>query len=496
MQPHRLLAAFAAGALSLAIAMAPAMAAERIVVGQTFIADGTDPGRGANGWSLTTHGVGEALFTVDRDGRVVPLLATSVVPDDGMSWLVKLRPDRRFADGSPVTANDVAASLGRTNATNPAAQASAGHMAFQVIDTTTLRITPERPVPVMASVLAEWPMVVYKTVGDSHVFSGPFAVADFAPGDGIDLVPNPHYPGAARRPEILVKKFADAQSLALAFEAGELDLAFNLPSETVARLGARDGLTVKSFPVGYQYMMWMNTLLPMLADARVRQALDLALDRAMLVEAINGGSVASGAFADYFPFAGAAPRPHDKITAAALLDAAGWATGADGFRAKNGVRLTVTLTAYPQRPDLVTLQPVIKALYREIGVAVETRVSEAVTQVANAGDFELLLWAQHSAPAGDPAFFLNMFLRSGAGNNHAGYSSPRYEALLDALTATADPGKRAAFARAAQQILFDDAPVSFLLTPNWHVGLSSRLAHYEPWGSDYYIIRPDLTVAE
>ena len=63
----------------------------------------------------------------------------------------------------------------------------------------------------MASVLAEWPMVVYKTVGDSHVFSGPFAVADFAPGDGIDLVPNPHYPGAARRPEILVKKFADAQ---------------------------------------------------------------------------------------------------------------------------------------------------------------------------------------------------------------------------------------------------------------------------------------------
>ena len=124
MQPHRLLAAFAAGALSLAIAMAPAMAAERIVVGQTFIADGTDPGRGANGWSLTTHGVGEALFTVDRDGRVVPLLATSVVPDDGMSWLVKLRPDRRFADGSLATIAYTA--LGDTASSKERIEAYAG----------------------------------------------------------------------------------------------------------------------------------------------------------------------------------------------------------------------------------------------------------------------------------------------------------------------------------------------------------------------------------
>ena len=37
-----------------------------------------------------------------------------------------------------------------------------------------------------------------------------------------------------------------------------------------------------------------------------------------------------------------------------------------------------------------------------------------------------------------------------------------------------------------------EAPVSFLVTPEWHVGLSPALAGYEPWGSDYYVIRPDL----
>lgn len=487
-------------ALLAAVVVTPAFmaasATERITVGQTFIADGTDPGKGANGWSLTAHGVGETLFTIDRNGAVVPQLAAAVTPAEGRSWIVRLRPDRHFADGSAVTAADVAASLGRTNATNPAAQASAGRMTFQALDRLTMKITPERLVPVMASVLAEWPMVVYKSVGEAQIFTGAFAIADLARGDRIELTPNPHYPGAERRPELVIRKFADTQTLALAFEAGELDLAFNLPSEAVRRLGARPGLTVKSFPVAYQYMMWLNTQVPALADTRVRRALDLALDRALLVRAINGGSIATGAFAGYFPFAAAAARPFDRAAAEALLDAAGWIRGPDGRRAKDGVRLTVGLTAYPQRPDLVTLQPVIKALYRDIGVEVRTRVAEAVTQVASAGDFDLLLWAQHSAPAGDPAFFLNMFLRTNAGNNHAGYRSSRYDAVLDALTATADPGKRAAFAREAQQILFDEVPVSFLLTPNWHIGLSARLAHYEPWGSDYYIIRPDLTVAE
>src|SRR6516165_10062385 len=114
--------------------------------------------------------------------------------------------------------------------------------------------------------------------------------------------------------------------------------------EALPRLRARAGLTVKSFPVAYQYMMWMNTRRAPLADVRVRRAL--------------------------------------------------------------------VLYAYPQRPDLVTFLPVLKALYGQIGVAVETRLTEAVSQLAAAHDFDLLLWAQHTVPAGDPAFFLNMFLRT------------------------------------------------------------------------------------
>ena len=467
--------------------------AEEIVVGQTFIADGTDPANGSVGWALTSHGVGENLFTVDQDGHVVPLLAESATPD-GDSWIVRLQPERYFADGTLVTAADAAASLGRTNEQNAAAQASLGRAQFEVIDEQTLRITPERPVPVMASVLAEWPLVVYKLTDGEPVFSGPYEIAKVNPGDSLSLRPNAFYAGAASRPDILLKRFADPQSLALAFETGELDLAFNLPAEAADGLRSR-GFTVRSFPVAYQYMMWMNTRVPHLADGAVRRALDLAIDRDLLVRAVNGGQPATGAFASFFPFAPETPRPHDPAKAAALLDAAGWIENGDKVRVKDGRPLNVTLTAYPQRPDLLTFLPVIKAMLADVGVGVETRVSEAVTQVATSGDFDLLLWAQHSAPAGDPSFFLNMFLRSGAGNNHSGYSSPRYDALLDGFDKLADPAERTSLAMEAQEILFEDAPVAFLTTPEWHVGVSERLAHYKVWGSDYYVIRPDLTLA-
>ena len=66
---------------------------------------------------------------------------------------------------------------------------------------------------------------------------------------------------------------------------------------------------------------------------------------------------------------------------------------------------------------------------------------------------------------------------------------------LGFATAAAE-ADRTAIALAAQEQLFEDAPVTFLVSPEWHVGLSERLAGYEPWGSDYYVIRADMGEAD
>lgn len=471
----------------------PANAEDALRAGATFLVGGLDPTKGSAGWALASHGVGEKLFMVDRDGKLVPELAASAERTGDLAWTVRLAPGRFFSDGSPVTAAALKEGFDNTFASSAAAAATGGKLTFEAVDDLTLAVTTEKPVPLLAALFAEWPLIAYTLADDGSVlYTGPYAIKELKVDQQLDLVPNAHFAGAEARSPITLRKFGDAQTMALAFEAGELDLAFGLPAEGLARLKANPDLTVKSFAVGYQYFGFVNNDRPALADVRVRQAVDLAIDRAELVAAINGGAPATGAYAPYFPFAPKEARPTDLAKAAALLDEAGWTAGADGMRARDGQPLRLLALAYPQRPDLVTMLPVIKAALARVGIAVDTQVVENLNEVAAAGDFDIFLWAQHTAPSGDPAFYLNSMLRSDGPLNHARYRSPEFDAIIAGFSTAGTGEARAAIALDAQAKLFEDVPVTFLVSPEWHVGLSKKLAGYEPWGSDYHVIRPDM----
>lgn len=472
----------------------PAFAAEPLRIGATFIATGVDPAKGSNGWALTSHGVGENLFTVDKDGKLVPELAEKAERTGDLAWTITLRAGRFFSDGTPVTAEALATGFERTFANNKAALATGGKLSFAAAGERTLNVTTEKPVPLIQSLFAEWPLIAYKPAAEEGkaVFSGPYEIASFNADAAIELRPNAHSEGADGRAPVMLKKFGDAQAMTLALESGELDLAFGLPSEVIARLKANPALTIKSFPVGYQYFAFLNTSRPALQDKAVRQAIDLAFDRMELAAAINGGSPATGAYAPYFPFAGKDARPTDLARAEALLEAAGWVKGADGIRARDGKPLKLLAITYPQRPDLVTMLPVAKAELARAGVVLETQVIDNISQVAAGGEFDIALWAQHTAPSGDPAFFLNSMLRSGASLNYAKYASPDFDAILDRFAATGDAAARVQIALDAQTRLFEDVPVSFLVSPVWYVGMSGTLKNYEPWGSDYHVLRADI----
>ena len=479
------------------VAAGPTLAAEQLRIGATYITSGTDPAKGSNGWALVSHGVGENLFTVDKDGKLVAELAESAQRTGDLTWTIMLQANRKFSDGEPVTAKVLAAGFANTFANNKAALATGGRLTFEAADDVTLKVTTEKPVPYIQALFAEWPLVAYKPTGDgSAVFTGPYKIAGFKTDVSLTLTPNAYFAGADKRSPVDFRKFSDAQAMTLALEAGELDLAFGLPSEVASRLRANPDLTIKSFSVGYQYLAFFNTTRPMLGDVRVRQALDLAFDRKELAAAINGGEPATGAYATYFPFAGRDARPTDPAKAEALLDEAGWKKGANGIREKDGVPLRLLTITYPQRPDLVTMLPVVKAELARIGVAIDTQIVENIQQVASAGDFDIALWAQHTAPSGDPAFFLNSMLRSGASLNYAKYASPEFDGILDRFASEGDASRRAAIAIDAQQKLFVDAPVSFLVSPVWYVGMSKRLKNYEPWGSDYHVLRADIGEAK
>jgi peptide/nickel transport system substrate-binding protein len=493
--PSGLLRSVAAVAACIAAAVGPALAQSPapVAIGKPFIASGVDPTKASNGWALTSHGISQNLFIVDREGVVAPWLAAGVERDGDSAWIVRLRRDVKFSDGAPMTAADVAASLKRSNELNGNARASTGRVAITVLDSHGLRIESERRVPNMASVLAEWPLAIYKLAGDQFVFTGPYRVAAMKPGAELSLVPNPHYPGAGKRPPIRIRFFAETQSMALALQSGELDMAFGIPAASLPSI-ASQGLFTRTITGGYMYLLIMNHARPPLGDAKVRQAIDLAIDRSLLVKAAKAGTPAQGLYAVYYPFALKQSYRHDPRAAAALLDEAGWTPGPGGIRTKDGKRLAVTLYAGSNWPDLTIYVPIIKAQLAAVGIEVTPRIVEAFLPIANSGDFDLLFRVTHTAPAGDPAFFANDGLRTTGSRNFGKYRSAELDAVLARMEDETSLDRRTASALELQRIVNRDLPLSPIAEVPFHVGLSQRLAKYAIWGTDYYVIRDDLTV--
>ena len=164
---------------------------------------------------------------------------------------------------------------------------------------------------------------------------------------------------------------------------------------------------------------------------------------------------------------------------------------------QNGIALNVKLVAYPQRPGLEIMQPVIKAQLEALGINVTSILTsgsswDQLNQIIADKNFDLLMWAQNTLPAGDPLWFLNTFFRSDGGSNYSGLQSATVDGLLDSLSIAEQHAARVVAAKEAQAAILAEVPVSNLITPAWHVGLSDRMSEYDPWGSDYFVIREDL----
>ena len=483
------------------------------------------------GWALVSHGIGQKLFTLNEKDEVVPSLAEKV-EKEGNDWVLTLKSGRKFSDGSPVTATAVETALKRTNGRLAAAKTEVGTMSFVVQGETTLKISSTKATPAMDVVLANWPFVIYKAgpsgdIETSRVFSGPYALATTSltatgavslTDDVMDLVPNAHYPDAEKRLPTKIKKFASGEAVATALKNGEIDMGFNLPPAEVPNLNWHNGVQVKSFLSGYEYMGFFNN--DKLADKNVRKALALAIDRTALAAAtapaglpanLKAGMAATGAFPSSTTWGSSrSVLPTDAAQAATLLTNAGWVLNANGIREKNGVELALDIVYYTFRPDLVTMAPLIKASYDALGINATIRVNDDGNFVEGSPDpngstaasgFDMLLWAQHTLPAGDPKWFLDTFFRSGApaqGNwgqkNFANVNDAAIDTALDTIT-TATGDARTAAVNAAHDAILDSYAVTFLSVPVWHVGLHSRMATYEPWGSDYYAIKETMPIS-
>ena len=468
---------------------------DTVTVGQPWVISDDNPLDGGNAWSITSHGISEYVFMQKEDGSLESRFVDNMEAKDDTNWELKLKKDVKFSDGTEVDAKAFASCLNEVQEKNKLSNASAGKITYTPTGDYTVDVKTERPTKDLKSILGEWTNVIFKKDGDKFVFTGPFKLKEIKAKDQVVLEPNKYYPNADQRPQsVTIKAFKDINSLKMAFESGEVDLAYGITGDIAKEL-EKKGKKVINFDAGYQYFTFLNLKNEILADKNVREALNNGISREDIIKTLDGGTLPTGLFAHYNSFDAKLTAPYDVEKAKALLDQAGWKMPESGkYRVKDGKELELKIKTYSAKPDLPKVSQSIASNMESLGIKASVEVVNDISKVVESKDYDMMVYAQHPSPAGTPVYFLNQFFRTDAPNNFTGYSSEKTDGILNEMGTASDKTKVDQLAIEAQKQIIGDMPVLLTVDPTWHAAVSDRIKDYKLWNGDYYIINSTLQV--
>jgi oligopeptide transport system substrate-binding protein len=444
------------------------------------------------------HVLGD-LFTgltqFDRVSNPIPGIATSwETSADGLTWTFHLRP-AKWSDGVDLTADDFVYSLRRVMDAKTAAEnasllyvvkngeaVNSGRLPTSALgvdapDARTLRIHLEHPTPYLLYitthiVMYPVPKHVVEKWGDkwtepAHwVSDGPYKLKSWDLGDRLVAVRNPYFYDAASVciDQISYYPTIDSISAERRLRRGELDLNVDIQSNRIAFLQRPDqipGEVHVNTWLGTTYVAFNRKAQPAFGDARVRQALAMAIDRDFISHKLmRGGEEPANTFippgvANY-PGGG---QPH-------------WVAWPLDQRQAEARRLLAAAGYGPNRPlkfelktrnttDSMLIYPAVQADWRSIGV--EATLAPEESQIAysdyRSRNFEAAD-AAWIADYNDPMTFLYL-LRSDAGMmNYSDYSNPAYDALLTRADHESDLVRRGQVLKHAEHIAMEDATIA------------------------------------
>jgi peptide/nickel transport system substrate-binding protein len=448
-------------------------------------------------------GIGPNLLPYpDLAGRV-PTAANGAVRTQrggrSMTVDVRLVPGLRWSDGQPITASDVIFTWQalRDTSLRPLAPAGLEHLVRmdRRSDTELVWTFDEAYAPYVQLGASLFPLPAHRLAGVApdglardgffarpDVVSGPFALAEDVPGDHLTLAANPRYSdgraAAGAYPDgdgpfhhapdlervvlqAAPSKTAELQSLlAQGVDAGFhllpddlVDLQAATGTAPLVTTGLRDEFLAPNHAVDAatgptQAPGGLGTRPPPWADdARVLQALDLAVDRSALVRDVlaGAGRPARGLYPRALTgFGASSPLPPgpDVEAATRLLAAAGWQPGPDGVRTNGGRRLAFRLVAICGRAGLDRELDLLRRQWLAAGAAVTTGCEQrdAFLQHLASGGYDMALASQQWAA--DPSAWAAV---------GSGCRDQRLDTALGRVTGTLDPAARRAAAQAVER---------------------------------------------
>lgn len=410
--------------------------------------------------------------------------------DGGLRYRFHLRPGVAFHDGRPLTAADVAWTLGSVvdgSVASPKATAIEVVERVETVDPATVDVVLERPFGSLLVELTQSLGIVPAGTSPAQmnrapVGAGPFRLVERGPESLVLAAFDGYFRGRPALDRVELKVVPDATVRALELMKGSVQLVVNdLPPDLVPRFRASPAFQVVEDPGGNYAYLGFNLEDPVVADVRVRRALALSLDRQLLVDTLWRGLgvttetlLPPGLWArhDALP-----PIPHDPARAAALLEAAGH-PDPDG----PGPAPRLTLSYKTSNAEMAVLQAqILQAMAAEAGIRLDIRSYEFATfyDDVRRGNFQLFSLVRTGVT--DPnlyRFVLHSRSLPPAGQNRGRYKSPEFDRLIDLAAGLTDREARRPLYREAQEILARDLPyLSLFLKKNVAV-LAAPLSGY------------------
>jgi peptide/nickel transport system substrate-binding protein len=449
-----------------------------------------------NAYQLVRLGLAETLTRLTPQMKLVPWLAKDVTSVDPTTWRVTLRPNARFWDGSPVTAQDVQAAFQANWAAYPAATGLLSKdTQIKVVDPTTVDFKTPEPIGNFANVISAQFFVVHK---GGTTLTGPYKPTNISVGQELNAVAfAEHWDGPPPLAKLTVRLVTDANARVLALRSGDLDLVYGVPPQAVKSLAGPD-FSVNTRSSGREdYIVVNHRRLPF-SDKAVRAATALAVDRAALltVGLAGQGAVATGMFPPDQGVQNVDMQATDAVRAKQVLDDAGWKLGADGVRVKDGRRLSFQLLSAPARTEWTPMAVAIQAQLQDVGYEIQIeQVKNIGDQLAQNQDFDAAMYSANMLVTGDPLYIFNQTLAKGGPANYGGYNNPQLEATLSSMRSEADTAKRQALAVEAQQLIKADVPNVYILVVPFIAANNKKVKGFTLHSNDLYIVDNQISLA-
>lgn len=443
----------------------------------------------------TTGAPGSQIFaglvSVGADYQIEPYLAKSWdISADFLTVTFRLVDNARFHDGQPITSGDVKFSLEAVRENHPFGMAMFGNV--KSIDTPTadtVVVQLSKPVPgllvslqpLLMPILPKHvyddgqPLKTHPRNMDDVVGSGPFKVAENAPAERLVLEKNEDFfiPGKPLLDKIVYPLVKDPLTRVLMLEKGEIDYAAfaGVRPNDASRLEKTDGLTVTTDgydAIGYIHYLELNLRDEPFSDRNVREALAHAIDTGFLSKVIFGGRTLPGTgplhTGNPFYTADVPTYAPDMDQAAAMLDAAGYAVGADG------TRFSFTLDVPSWAPAAhVPMAEYIQAQLAKLNIKVELRKApDFGTWVKRISSWEYQATMNGSFNYPDPTIGVHRHfacdnIKNVIWSNTQAYCDPKMDEMLAAAAVESDFAKRKAIYADIQKKVQED--LAFIYMP-------------------------------